>query len=326
MSARRSRVSSPMSSRSIGTMSDLDPVDSDAKWGLMVTGGSWSVWMTFPIFSRAGAAGRIALVEEGARLLGVPATDCIARSGAVVAGERSISYAEIVRRGNLSRTFTADELAQTPIKPASERRLIGRTVHALDVPSKTTGAARLRHRRESRGNGLCPAKNPADTQRLQGARNRRFRRARCEGLYQQHGPRRSVGHGARLGHGLRRHPIRPPIRAADRVKVDWTVGEGGERLRAGYSGIRRNADCRSAGRRLAGRRRGCRCCFSCGKVHAHAVLYDRQRPPCSARAGQCARLREGRDLRDSHRQSVADADPAGAFQGARTAAGAHRAA
>src|SRR5271166_1306115 len=110
----------------------LDAVDSDAKWGLMVTGGSWSVWMTFPVFSRAGAAGRIALVEEGARLLGAPAAQCIARSGAVVAGERSISYAEIVRHGDLSRTFTADELARMPVKPASERRLIGRAVPALD--------------------------------------------------------------------------------------------------------------------------------------------------------------------------------------------------
>src|SRR5271157_2225315 len=119
----------------------LDAVDSDAKWGLMMTGGSWSVWMTFPVFSRAGAAGRIALVEEGARLLGAPAAQCIARSGAVVAGERSISYAEIVRHGDLSRTFTADELAQMPVKPASERRLIGRAVAALDIPSKTNGAA-----------------------------------------------------------------------------------------------------------------------------------------------------------------------------------------
>src|SRR5271165_5756308 len=76
----------------------LDAVDSAAKWGLMVTGGSWSVWMTFPVFSRAGAAGRIALVEEGARLLGVAAAQCTARSGAVIAGDRSVSYADIVRR------------------------------------------------------------------------------------------------------------------------------------------------------------------------------------------------------------------------------------
>ena len=46
-------------------------VDSDPKWGLMVTGGSWSVWPSFPVLSRAGAAGRMALIEEGAKLLGV---------------------------------------------------------------------------------------------------------------------------------------------------------------------------------------------------------------------------------------------------------------
>ncbi len=49
---------------------------------------------------------------------------------------------EIVRRGDLKRTFTADELARMPVKPASQRRLIGRPVAALDIPSKTTGAAR----------------------------------------------------------------------------------------------------------------------------------------------------------------------------------------
>src|SRR5271166_5900695 len=99
----------------------LDAVDTDPKWGLMVTGGSWSVWMTFPVFSRAGAAGRIALIEAGARLLGVSAALCSARNGAVAAADqRSISYAEIVSRGDLSRTFSADELAKLPIKPASE--------------------------------------------------------------------------------------------------------------------------------------------------------------------------------------------------------------
>ena len=67
----------------------IDAVDTDPKWGLMMTGGSWSVWMTFPVFSRAGAAGRIALVEAGAKLLGVPADQCQARNGAV-AGQRSL--------------------------------------------------------------------------------------------------------------------------------------------------------------------------------------------------------------------------------------------
>jgi isoquinoline 1-oxidoreductase beta subunit len=117
-------------------------VDTDPKWGLMVTGGSWSVWMTFPVFSRAGAAGRIALVEEGAKLLGIPADQCLARNSSVVVGSRSISYAEIVSRGNLTRTFTAGELAKMPIKPASERRLIGHKTNAIDIPAKTNGTTR----------------------------------------------------------------------------------------------------------------------------------------------------------------------------------------
>jgi isoquinoline 1-oxidoreductase beta subunit len=29
-------------------------VDSDPKWGLMVTGGSWSVWQSYPLMSQAG--------------------------------------------------------------------------------------------------------------------------------------------------------------------------------------------------------------------------------------------------------------------------------
>ncbi|WP_219116719.1 molybdopterin cofactor-binding domain-containing protein, partial [Janthinobacterium sp. UMAB-56] len=40
----------------------LHYVDTDPKWGLMVTGGSWSVWQNFDPLSRAGAAGRLALV------------------------------------------------------------------------------------------------------------------------------------------------------------------------------------------------------------------------------------------------------------------------
>ncbi|MGF6774124.1 isoquinoline 1-oxidoreductase beta subunit [Paraburkholderia sp. GAS199] len=116
-------------------------VDTDPKWGFMVTGGSTSVWATFPVFSRAGAAGRIALIEQGARLLGVPVASCTARGGAVHAGKRSIDYGQIVQRGNLGRRFSADEMKALPIKPASGRNLIGKETRALDVPHKTNGTA-----------------------------------------------------------------------------------------------------------------------------------------------------------------------------------------
>jgi isoquinoline 1-oxidoreductase beta subunit len=117
-------------------------VDSDPKWGLMVTGGSWSVWQSFPMLSRAGAAGRIALVEEGAKLLGVSSQVCTARDSAVHAKGRSISYGDIVAREDLRRTFTPEQLQNMPIKRPAERRLIGKEVVALDVPSKVDGAGR----------------------------------------------------------------------------------------------------------------------------------------------------------------------------------------
>lgn len=120
----------------------IEHVDSDPKWGLMVTGGSWSVWQSYPLYSQAGAAGRIALIEAGAKLMGVTPADCLARNGAVVAGKRSVSYGEIVAKGDLSRTFAADQLAKLPIKPAAERRIIGKPGQARDIPAKTNGQAK----------------------------------------------------------------------------------------------------------------------------------------------------------------------------------------
>ena len=117
----------------------IKTVDSDAKWGLMVTGGSWSVWQSYPIYSQAGAAGRIALIEEGAKLLKVVPSACVARHGAIHAGKASVSFGEIVTHGALSRRFTPEELAKLPMKPAAERRLIGKAVQARDIPSKTNG-------------------------------------------------------------------------------------------------------------------------------------------------------------------------------------------
>jgi isoquinoline 1-oxidoreductase subunit beta len=120
----------------------ISAVDTDPKWGSMHTGGSTSVWVDYPIYSRAGAAGRIALIDAGAKLLGASPAQCVARDGAVLTANQSISYGEIVRRGELTRKFTSDELAQLPIKPASERRLIGKKADALDIPTKINGTAR----------------------------------------------------------------------------------------------------------------------------------------------------------------------------------------
>ncbi len=115
-------------------------VDSDPKWGLMVTGGSWSVWQTYPLYSQAGAAGRKAMIEAGAAAMGVDPGSCRAVNGAVVSGGQSISYGEIVQSG-VEKTFTQDELLAMALKPVSERRLIGKPVQAVDIAEKTDGTA-----------------------------------------------------------------------------------------------------------------------------------------------------------------------------------------
>jgi len=117
-------------------------VDTDPKWGPMSTGGSTSVWLDFPIYSRAGAAGRMALIEAGAKLLGVNPSQCVARQGTVSAANQSISYGEIVNRGAPARKFVPEELAKLPIKSASERRLIGKKADARDIPGKINGTTR----------------------------------------------------------------------------------------------------------------------------------------------------------------------------------------
>jgi CO/xanthine dehydrogenase Mo-binding subunit len=116
-------------------------VDSDPKWGLMVTGGSWSVWQTYPLYSQAGAAGRAALIEAGAKAMGVDAASCKAENGEVISGSKKIKYADIVRKGGLTKTYTPEELAKLTPKPVADRKLIGKPVTSVDIVEKTTGAA-----------------------------------------------------------------------------------------------------------------------------------------------------------------------------------------
>ena len=119
----------------------IQHVDSDPKWGYMVTGGSWSVFTTFKLLSQVGAAGRTILRDAGAALLGADPADCAVEDGSVTANGEGVTFAQIVRRGDISRTFSEEELAALPIKPAAERRLIGKPARALDIPEKSSGAA-----------------------------------------------------------------------------------------------------------------------------------------------------------------------------------------
>jgi isoquinoline 1-oxidoreductase beta subunit len=128
---------------------DFVHADSDPKWGPLipgvslgdVTGGSWSVFTSFTMISQAGAAGRTILQEAGAALLGVDPADCSVADSKVSANGKSVSFADIVQKGDVSRTLSDEELAALAPKPASERRLIGKDTSARDIPAKSRGEA-----------------------------------------------------------------------------------------------------------------------------------------------------------------------------------------
>src|SRR5215469_6984333 len=123
---------------------DNDPKYNDPVLGALITGGSWSVRMNFDAMSRAGAAGRITLVEAGSKMLGVPAGECRASNSQVIHSKtgKKVSYAKIVADGKASKAWTADELKAIKLKAPAQYTLIGQSVPQLDVPSKTNGTAK----------------------------------------------------------------------------------------------------------------------------------------------------------------------------------------
>ena len=141
MSARRWRASSPTSSKRRGRMCASTTSTRDPKWGLMVTGGSWSVWQSYPLYSQAGAAGRIALIEAGAKALGVDPATCTAAMARSSRARRRSSMPTSSARAGSTKTYTPEELAKIALKPVADRKLIGKPVTSLDVVEKTNGTA-----------------------------------------------------------------------------------------------------------------------------------------------------------------------------------------
>jgi isoquinoline 1-oxidoreductase len=121
-----------------------NPKFNDPLLGAIITGGSWSVNFNYDAMSRAGAAGRITLVNAGAKLMGVPAGECVAKNSRVShsKSKKSLSYGEIVAKGDVAKAWTADELKALQLKPRSAYTLVGTSVPALDIPDKSTGKAK----------------------------------------------------------------------------------------------------------------------------------------------------------------------------------------
>lgn len=123
----------------------LESVENFAIYGLAYTVNSGSVTTEFDRVARAGAAGRIALVEAGSKVLGVGAGDCYAKASRVhdKTSGRSVGYGEILQKVKLDRKFAyPGDFKSIPLKAPGDYKIIGQSVPALDIPAKTNGQAK----------------------------------------------------------------------------------------------------------------------------------------------------------------------------------------
>ena len=125
--------------------SPLESVENFAIYGLAYTVNSGSITTEFDRLSRAGAAGRMALIEAGAQVLGAKESDCTASNSRVtdsVSG-RSASYGEIIQKVKIDRKFTyPDDFKAIKLKASGAHNIIGKSIPAHDIPSKVTGQAK----------------------------------------------------------------------------------------------------------------------------------------------------------------------------------------
>lgn len=121
-----------------------DPKYNDPVLGAQITGGSWSTMMNFDAMSRAGAAGRMALTEAAAAMMGVPAAELVVRNSQIShpKSKKSLTFAEIVKSGKATKTFMPDELKALKLKTPDQYTLVGQSVPQIDIPSKTNGTAK----------------------------------------------------------------------------------------------------------------------------------------------------------------------------------------
>src|ERR1039458_10852410 len=76
--------------------------------------------------------------------MGVPAGELVVRESVITHAKtkKSMTFAEIVKSGKITKTFTPDELKAIKLKTPDQYTLIGVSVPQLDIPSKTNGTAK----------------------------------------------------------------------------------------------------------------------------------------------------------------------------------------
>ncbi|MGR8947903.1 MAG: molybdopterin cofactor-binding domain-containing protein [Gammaproteobacteria bacterium] len=108
--------------------------------GFVITASSWTINTLFESVSRAAAAARLILVEQASEYFGVSQNQCLAISGHVRCGDKTISYGEIVALAPLVRTFSDVELKNIALKQPATYKTIGQPQPPDQQEKKLTGA------------------------------------------------------------------------------------------------------------------------------------------------------------------------------------------
>lgn len=110
----------------------------DPRFGNMGTGGSRSVRTSWDPVRNAGAAARVMLVTAAAERWQVPLEECQVKLGMIThqSSGRSLTYGEVA-----AAAADLDVPSDIPLKPKSERTIIGHDVPRKDTPDKVVGKA-----------------------------------------------------------------------------------------------------------------------------------------------------------------------------------------
>jgi isoquinoline 1-oxidoreductase beta subunit len=154
---------------------DFAPIDREhyGMWETYQTGGSGSIRGMFDRLRKAGATARAMLMQAAAQRWGVPAEECVTRSGYVrhAQSSRSASYVTLAR--DAARLSPPKNV---PLKARGDWQLIGKSTPRLDVRSRSTAPRRM----ESMCDGLECSMPPSRSRPSSRARSRRSTtRRRC---------------------------------------------------------------------------------------------------------------------------------------------------
>ena len=117
--------------------SPVAPAYNHTTFGMMVTGGSSSVWSEWERLSAAGASARQMLVLAAARTWKVSPDSCRTENGWVLgpAGKR-LGYGELAAQ---AAQLTVPK--EVVLKDPKDYRLLGKPIRRTDTPAKTAGSA-----------------------------------------------------------------------------------------------------------------------------------------------------------------------------------------